>query len=171
MPPNFLNFTTWWTTVLQICWSPTTSQRRRRTALEYAAELSNHFGSTIHLISVETPAEYARIMDTEPRVREHVHEDIRRAFDNIEKRLQAKAFHATPHTVSETCRTSWKGRHWKARLICSCSVPLATVPQTVRNLGQPLNTFCELPIARCLRSGLMRFSLPKRCQRSIVLFA
>ena len=51
----------------------------------------------------------------------------------------------------------WKGRHWKARLICSCSVPLATVLQTVRNLGQPLNIFCELLIARCLRSGLMRF--------------
>jgi nucleotide-binding universal stress UspA family protein len=60
------------------------------TALKYAAELSSHLGSTIHLISVETPAEYSRIMCSEPRVREHVHDDVRRAFDNIEKRLRAK---------------------------------------------------------------------------------
>ena len=60
------------------------------TALQYAAELSKHLGSTVHLISVETPAEYTRIMATEPRVREHVQEDVRRAFDNIEKRLRAK---------------------------------------------------------------------------------
>ena len=43
------------------------------TALQYAAELSKHLGSTVHLISIETPAEYTRIMATEPRVREHVH--------------------------------------------------------------------------------------------------
>jgi nucleotide-binding universal stress UspA family protein len=60
------------------------------TALQYAAELSKHLGSTVHLISVETPAEYTRIMATEPRVKEHVQEDVRRAFDNIEKRLRAK---------------------------------------------------------------------------------
>jgi nucleotide-binding universal stress UspA family protein len=60
------------------------------TALKYAAELSSHLGSTIHLINVETPAEHSQIMRTEPRVREHVHEDTRRAFDNIEKRLRAK---------------------------------------------------------------------------------
>jgi nucleotide-binding universal stress UspA family protein len=60
------------------------------TALEYAAELSKHLGSTVHLISVETPAEYTRIIATEPRVREHVQEEVRCAFDNIEKRLRAK---------------------------------------------------------------------------------
>jgi nucleotide-binding universal stress UspA family protein len=60
------------------------------TALQYAAELSTHLGSTVHLISVETPAEYTRIMATEPRVREHVQEEVRCAFDNIEKRLRAK---------------------------------------------------------------------------------
>jgi nucleotide-binding universal stress UspA family protein len=59
-------------------------------ALEYAAELSKHLGSTVHLISVETPAEYTRIMATEPRVREHVQEEVRCAFDNIEKHLRAK---------------------------------------------------------------------------------
>ena len=59
-------------------------------ALEYAVELSKHLGSTVHLISVETPAEYTRIMATEPRVREHVQEEVRCAFDHIEKRLRAK---------------------------------------------------------------------------------
>lgn len=57
------------------------------TALEYAAELARRFGSKIHVISVETPAEHTRVMSTEPRVREHVREDLERAFDHIEKRL------------------------------------------------------------------------------------
>jgi len=59
-------------------------------ALEYAAELSHHFGSTIHLISVETPAEYARIMDAEPRVRDHVQHDSEYRLRHIEKHLRAR---------------------------------------------------------------------------------
>ena len=60
------------------------------TALEYAEELSRHFSSMVHLLSIETPDEHARIMSTDPRVREHVHQDIKRAFSHIETRLRAK---------------------------------------------------------------------------------
>jgi nucleotide-binding universal stress UspA family protein len=72
------------------------------TALEYAAELAHHFGSTIHLISVETPAEHTRVMNTEPRVREHVHDDVQRAFENIEKHLRAKGISCdSAHRIGE----------------------------------------------------------------------
>jgi nucleotide-binding universal stress UspA family protein len=60
------------------------------TALEYAEELSRHFRSTVHLLSIETPDEHARIMSTDPRVREHVHQEVRRAFSHIETRLRTK---------------------------------------------------------------------------------
>jgi nucleotide-binding universal stress UspA family protein len=60
------------------------------TALDYAEELSRHFGSTVHLINIETPEEHAKIMRTEPRVREHAGQDVKRAFMNIETRLCAK---------------------------------------------------------------------------------
>jgi nucleotide-binding universal stress UspA family protein len=72
------------------------------TALEYAAELSRCFGSTIHLINVETPDEHARLMNTEPRVREHTREDVQRAFDNIEKHLRARGIPCdSVHRVGE----------------------------------------------------------------------
>lgn len=72
------------------------------TALEYATELSNRFGSTIHLISVETPAEYARTMGAEPRVRDHVHRDIEHRLHNIERRLQARGIQCdSVHRIGE----------------------------------------------------------------------
>jgi len=75
-------------------------------ALEYATELSRHLGSTVHLISVETPAECARVMSGEPRARENVHEHIRRAFDNIETRLRAKGIQCdSAHRVGEVSDT------------------------------------------------------------------
>jgi nucleotide-binding universal stress UspA family protein len=60
------------------------------TALEYAFELARHFGSTIHLINIETPEEHARIMSADPRAREHLRQNIERAFSRIEQRLRAK---------------------------------------------------------------------------------
>jgi nucleotide-binding universal stress UspA family protein len=71
-------------------------------ALEYAVELSHYFGSTIHLINVETPAEHCRVMNTEPRVREHARYDVQRAFNNIEKHLRAKGIPCdSSHRVGE----------------------------------------------------------------------
>ena len=76
------------------------------TALEYAAELSHHCGSTIHLISIETPPEHIRVMNTEPRVREHVHDDVQRAFEHIEKRLWAKGIPCdSAHRIGEVSDT------------------------------------------------------------------
>lgn len=72
------------------------------TALEYATELSHHFGSTIHLLSVETPAEHAQLMNKEPRVKEHIHDDVQRAFGNIEKHLRAQGIPCdSAHRVGE----------------------------------------------------------------------
>lgn len=71
-------------------------------ALEYAAELSQHFGSTIHLISVETPAEYARVMGAEPRVRDHVQQDSEYRLHHIEKRLRARGIQCdSVHRIGE----------------------------------------------------------------------
>jgi nucleotide-binding universal stress UspA family protein len=71
-------------------------------ALEYAAELSNHFGSTIHLISVETPAEYARTMGAEPRVRDHVHHDVEHRLHRIENHLRARGIQCdSVHRIGE----------------------------------------------------------------------
>lgn len=71
-------------------------------ALDYAAELSNHFGSTIHLISVETPAEYARTMGAEPRVRDHVQHDSEYRLRRIEKHLRARGIRCdSVHRIGE----------------------------------------------------------------------
>jgi nucleotide-binding universal stress UspA family protein len=72
------------------------------TALKYAAELSHHFGSTIHLISVETPAEYARTMGAEPRVRDHVQHDSQFRLQRIEKHLRARGMQCdSVHRIGE----------------------------------------------------------------------
>ncbi len=59
-------------------------------SLKYAVMLSKRFGSVIHLIGVQSPAEYASALESGPLAVEVSQRDLQFGLEEIEKRLRAE---------------------------------------------------------------------------------
>jgi nucleotide-binding universal stress UspA family protein len=59
-------------------------------SLQYAVTLANQSGSLIHLIGVQTPADYASALDAGPLAMATSQRDLQSGLQNIEERLRAE---------------------------------------------------------------------------------
>ena len=64
-------------------------------ALKYAAMLSKRFGSFIHLIGVQSPADYAGALESGPLAMEMSQRDLQFGLQGVEERLRGQGFGAT----------------------------------------------------------------------------
>ena len=127
-------------------------------SLKYAVMLSKKFGSFIHLIGVQSPAEYASALEAGPLAMEMSQRDLQSGLRKWKSGFGAKGYGAIRCDGLATFPTPSKVPSSNIRPIFFCLAPLASVQLTGDVLAQPPSICCERSAARYSFWGHTPFS-------------
>jgi hypothetical protein len=117
-------------------------------SLKYAVMLSKRFGSFIHLIGVQSPAEYSSALEAGPLAMEMSQRDLQFGLQEVEQRLRAEGIRSDSvrriGNISDTIEGAIL-EHTPTFFSLALTV---TVLLTGRDLDQPPSICCGQSVAR-----------------------